>query len=171
MTTDEQDLLPIDDAVNHNRDYVATHGVRQLPTEPSKRLAIVTCMDSRLDLFGALGLDLGEAHIIRNAGGLATDDVIRSLILSERMLGTQRIMLIQHTRCGLNHLDESLLNERISDDTGQPSTIEFGSFQDIGENIRMTATRLRNEPALTQIEVRAFVFDVDTGALEEIDVA
>lgn len=160
--------MPINSAIAHNADYVARHGVRQLPTEPSHELAIVTCMDSRLDLFGALGLDLGEAHIIRNAGGLATDDVVRSLILSQRKLGTKRIMLIQHTRCGLHGLDEDELNERISADGASP--VSFGAFDDIAENLRRTADRLLSEPALSQVELRAFVFDVDTGALDEVEV-
>jgi len=161
-------LLPIDAAVVHNAEYVASHGMRHLSTKPAKRLAVVTCMDSRLDLFGALGLDLGEAHIIRNAGGLATDDVVRSLILSQRMLGTERIMLIQHTYCGLHGLDEDSLRDRIASETGVDSTMAFGSFADLSENLRQTARRLSAEPALAQVELRAFVFDVDTGALDEV---
>ena len=167
--TDAQ--LPIDAAVAHNAEYVASHGVRHLSTVPAKHLAVVTCMDSRLDLFGALGLDLGEAHIIRNAGGLATEDVIRSLVLSQRMLGTERVMLIQHTYCGLHGLDEAALRERISADTGEASEMTFGSFGDLAENLRSTAARLSTEPALTQLELRAFIFDVDTGALTEVDVS
>lgn len=164
-------LLPIDAAVAHNAQYVASHGVRHLSTEPAKHLAVLTCMDSRLDLFGALGLDLGEAHIIRNAGGLATDDVIRSLVLSQRMLGTQRVMLIQHTYCGLHGLDEEGLRAQISADTGEESSLAFGSFSDLAENLRSTAERLSAEPALTQLELRAFIFDVDTGSLTEVDVS
>ena len=163
--------LPIDAAVDHNAEYVASHGVRHLSTEPAKHLAVVTCMDSRLDLFGALGLDLGEAHIIRNAGGLATEDVLRSLVLSQRTLGTERVMLIQHTYCGLLGLDEDALRDRISSDTGEPSTMVFGSFNDLAENLRTTAARLSAEPALAQVELRAFVFDVDTGALTEVDLS
>lgn len=161
-------LMPIDAALAHNSEYVAGHGVRHLSTEPAKQLAVVTCMDSRLDLFGALGLDLGEAHIIRNAGGLATDDVIRSLVLSQRMLGTERIMLIQHTYCGLHGLDEDGLRARITDDIGEESNMTFGSFDDLSENLRRTADRLSAEPALSHVELRAFVFDVDTGALDEV---
>jgi carbonic anhydrase len=166
----KDEMLPIDDAVAHNAEYVASHGVRHLSTEPAKQLAVVTCMDSRLDLFGALGLDLGEAHIIRNAGGLATDDVIRSLVLSQRMLGTERVMLIQHTRCGLHGLDEEALRDRITSDTGEASSMAFGSFHDLTENVRATAARLEVEPALSQLELRAFIFDVDTGALTEVEV-
>ena len=159
---------PISEAVDHNAEYVDRHGVAHLPTEPKKKLAIVTCMDSRLDLFGALGLNLGEAHIIRNAGGIATDDVVRSLILSQRKLGTERIMLIHHTHCGLHGLDEAQLRDEIARDTGRQSLIAFGAFGNPAENVRATARRLAQEPALRQIEIRGFVFDVDSGALEEV---
>jgi carbonic anhydrase len=161
---------PIGTAVAHNQEYVDRHGVRHLPTEPAKHLAIVTCMDSRLDLFGALGLDLGEAHIIRNAGGIATDDVVRSLVLSQRKLGTQRIMLIHHTYCGLEGLDEDELRTQISESAGVSNQMAFGSFHDPADNVRKTAARLAQEPALLQIEIRGFVFDVDTGALQEVDL-
>ena len=162
---------PITSAIDHNADYVRRHGVRQLPTEPMQHLAIVTCMDSRLDLFGALGLDLGQAHIIRNAGGIATDDVVRSLVLSQRKLGTQRIMLIHHTRCGLEGLDEEDLRQSLAHDTGLETTMAFGSFRDPAANVRQTAARLNEEPTLRQVEIRGFVFDVDTGALEEVDLS
>ena len=162
---------PISEFVSHNTDYVARHGVRQLPTEPQKRLAILTCMDSRLDLFGALGLDLGEAHIIRNAGGLDTDDAVRSLILSQRKLGTREIMVIQHTRCGLEGLDEESLRSELSDDTKQPSHRVFGSFSDVYANVRLTAHRLNGEPELSHTGLRGFVFDVDTGAIVEVDLS
>jgi len=159
---------PISEAVQHNAEYVNRHGIEQLPTAPKMKLAIVTCMDSRLDLFGALGLNLGEAHIIRNAGGIASDDVVRSLVLSQRRLGTERIMLIHHTRCGLHGLDEAELREEIARDTGHKNDMAFGAFGDPAENVRATARRLTHEPALRQIEIRGFVFDVDSGALEEV---
>jgi carbonic anhydrase len=159
---------PISDLLSHNAEYGQRHGVSHLPTEPQLRLAIVTCMDSRLDLFGALGLDLGQAHIIRNAGGIATDDIVRSLILSQRRLGTEQIMLIHHTRCGLHGLDEDELHAEIAADTGSESQTAFGAFADTAENVVATARRLQQEPALRQVELRGFIFDVDTGFLEEI---
>jgi carbonic anhydrase len=161
---------PISEFVAHNADYVARHGVRHLPTEPQKRLAILTCMDSRLDLFGALGLDLGEAHIIRNAGGLDTDDAVRSLILSQRKLGTREIMVIQHTRCGLEGLDEVSLRAELSEDTHVASDRQFGSFGDVYANVRLTAQRLNAEPELRHEDLRGFVFDVDTGMIVEVDL-
>lgn len=161
---------PIETAVLHNQDYVQHHGVRPLPTEPSKRLAIVTCMDSRLDLFGALGLDLGEAHIIRNAGGIATDDVVRSLILSQRLLGTDRIMVIHHTRCGLEGLDEEGLRSTIEKETGVTAKMAFGSFNDVAHDVQQTAARLSGEPALQHVDIQGFVFDVDNGLLTTVQL-
>jgi carbonic anhydrase len=166
-------MEPIRDALEHNAIYATQHGRGHLPTEPQQRLAIVTCMDSRLDLFGALGLELGQAHIIRNAGGIATDDVVRSLVLSQRKLGTNRIMLIHHTHCGLHGLDEDELRAEISAETGNESQLVFGAFDDPASSIRATAKRLAAEPALSTVELRGFLFDVDTGLLDEValDVA
>jgi carbonic anhydrase len=163
-------MEPISDALAHNAAYAREHGIGHLPTEPQQHLAIVTCMDSRLDLFGALGLELGQAHIIRNAGGIATDDVVRSLILSQRKLGTNRIMLIHHTHCGLHGLDEDALRTEIADETGQATDLRFGSFSDPASSVRATAARLATEPALGTIELRGFLFDVDTGLLDEVDL-
>jgi carbonic anhydrase len=164
-------MQPITDALDHNAAYGARHGVSHLATEPSLRLAIVTCMDSRLDLFGALGLELGQAHIIRNAGGIATDDVVRSLILSQRKLGTNQIMLIHHTHCGLHGLDEDGLRQELSTEIGSQNLMDFGSFVDTAENVVKTARRLNQEPALRHVELRGFIFDVDTGFLEEVDLS
>ena len=104
-------MTAIDDLLAHNDSYVPKHGHNELPTEPQLHLAVLTCMDSRLDLFGALGLQLGQAHLIRNAGGLATDDAIRSLLLSQRLLQTRAIMVIHHTRCGLETFEEETLKQ------------------------------------------------------------
>ena len=99
-------MTAIDDLVEQNRASVEAHGHRVLPTEPALHLAVLTCMDSRIDLFGALGLKLGEAHLVRNAGGIVSEDAIRSLLLSQWLLGTRSIMVIHHTRCGLETFDE-----------------------------------------------------------------
>src|SRR5277367_5848589 len=104
----------IDDLLAHNRGYVTTHGHRELATSPKLHLAVLTCMDSRLDLFGALGLDLGQVHLVRNAGGLATEDAVRSLLLSQRLLGTTAVMVIHHTRCGLETFEEEALLTEIA---------------------------------------------------------
>lgn len=162
-------MAVIDDLIAANATYAATTGRRHLGAPPRRRLAVVTCMDSRIDVFGALGLDLGEAHIVRNAGGLATDDVVRSLVLSQRALGTREVMLVQHTRCGLFHLDEGALAGEMTGEVGSPPPFTFGAFTDLDANVRASVDRLRSSPWLPHREVvRGFVFDVDTGRLREV---
>jgi carbonic anhydrase len=159
----------IDDLIAANAAYAAATGRRHLGAPPLRRLAVVTCMDSRIDVFGALGLDLGQAHIIRNAGGLATDDVLRSLVLSQRALGTREVMLLSHTRCGLHHLDEAALAEEVTGEAGSPPPFAFGAFTDLDATVRASVQRLRSSPWLPHREmVRGFVFDVDTGLLREV---
>jgi carbonic anhydrase len=158
----------IDELLDNNRRYVSAHGHRVLPTEPRRQLAVVTCMDSRLDLFGALGLDLGEAHLIRNAGGIATDDVVRSLLLSQRLLGTQHVMVIHHTRCGLEAFEEEGLTRQIESEVGFRPPFVLGAHRDIDAAVRRTVEELAASPFLSTFEIRGFVFDVDEGALREI---
>lgn len=160
----------IDDLLNNNSNYVRAHGHRVMPTEPQRKLAIVTCMDSRLDLFGALGLDLGEAHLIRNAGGIATDDVVRSLLLSQRLLGTTDVMVIHHTRCGLETFEEDTLLSDLERDHGVRPMFRLGAYKDVDADVRLTVATLRTSPFVRPIEIRGFVFDVDEGALREVVV-
>lgn len=138
-----------------------------LPTQPRRRLAILTCMDSRIDVFAVLGLENGDAHIIRNAGGVVTEDVIRSLALSRWLLGTEEILVLQHTRCGLHHLDEAGLKARI-EASGAKVPFSFGSFDDVAESVAGSMRRLAGEPVLGPGIVRGAVYDVDTGALLEL---
>jgi carbonic anhydrase len=158
----------IDSLVGHNRDYVARHGHTELPTSPQLHLAVLTCMDSRLDLFGALGLNLGEAHLIRNAGGLATDDAVRSLLLSQRLLGTEAIMVIHHTRCGLETFDEDVLQGELESEFGQRPPFRLGAYRDVDADVRATVETLRDSPFVKKIEIRGFVFNVDDGDLREV---
>ena len=140
-----------------------------LTAAPSRHLTVVACMDARLDLFALLGLDIGDAHIVRNAGGIATDDVVRSLALSQRSLGTTEVMVIQHTGCGLLDLDEEALLSDIEAESGTRPPFAFGSFHDIDANVRGSLDRLRSSPVLThRDEVRGFVYDVATGQLREV---
>lgn len=125
-------------------------------------------MDSRLDLFGALGLHLGEVHLIRNAGGLATDDAIRSLLLSQRLLETRSVMVIHHTRCGLESFDESTLQEELTDLFGVRPPFRLGAYDDVVVDVRATVTTLRASPLVDSTEIRGFVFDVDDGELREV---
>jgi carbonic anhydrase len=161
-------MSAIDELLVHNRSYVKTHGHRELPTVPQLHLAVLTCMDSRLDLFGALGLDLGEAHLIRNAGGIASDDAVRSLLLSQRLLGTQTVMVIHHTRCGLESFDEDSMQDEITNAVGARPPFRLGAYDDVDEDVRSTVTTLRESPFVDNTEIRGFVFDVDDGELREV---
>jgi carbonic anhydrase len=161
-------MTEIDELLAHNRDYVDRHGHRVLPTEPRRHLAVLTCMDSRLDLFGALGLDLGEAHLIRNAGGIASDDAIRSLLLSQRLLGTRSVMVIHHTRCGLETFDEETLADEVEASLGARPPFRLGAYRDVELDVRATVDALRASPFVDGTEVRGFVFNVDDGDIREI---
>lgn len=125
-------------------------------------------MDSRLDLFGALGLDLGEVHLIRNAGGLASDDAVRSLMVSQRLLGTRAVMVMHHTRCGLEGLDETAQLDEIERSVGARPSFRLGAFRDVDEDVRATVAALRQSPFIEDLEIRGFVFDVDDGAVREV---
>ncbi len=161
-------MSAIDELVAHNRAYVGRHGHREMPTSPQLHLAVLTCMDSRLDLFGALGLNLGEAHLIRNAGGLATDDAIRSLLLSQRLLGTQSVMVIHHTRCGLESFEEQTLADEVETSVGVRPPFRLGAYRDVEEDVRSTVATLQASPFVDATEIRGFVFDVDDGDLREV---
>lgn len=164
-------MSAIDDLVANNRSYVTGHGHRVMATAPRRRLAVLTCMDSRLDLFGALGLDLGEAHLIRNAGGQATEDAVRSLLLSQRLLGTREVMVIHHTRCGLEGLAEDELGEELGATLGQRPPFRLGAFADVDEDVRATMATLHSSPFVDDTLVRGFVYDVDDGSLREVLLA
>lgn len=163
-------MSTIDELLAHNRTYVATHGHRELPTTPKLHLAVLTCMDSRLDLFGALGLDLGEAHLIRNAGGVATDDAVRSLLLSQRLLGTTAIMVIHHSRCGLEAFDEETLQHELEVEFGARPPFRLGAYRDVDADIRETVATLIASPFVATTEIRGFVFNVDNGDLREVEL-
>ena len=164
-------MTVIDELLEHNRAYVAGHGHRELPTAPQLHLAVLTCMDSRLDLFGALGLDLGQAHLIRNAGGIASDDATRSLLLSQRLLGTRSIMVIHHSRCGLETFEEESLQAELEEAFGERPPFALGAYRDVQADVQKTVATLRQSPFVDTTEVRGFVFNVDDGDLTEVDVA
>ena len=153
-------------AENHR--YTETYDRSALTAAPLTGLAIVACMDARLDVEEALGLRTGDAHIIRNAGGLATDDVIRSLIVSQQLLGTAEIVVIGHTKCGLLGADETALLERMAAATGQNFDIEFGAFDDLTTSIQASVERLKTHPWLKRVPVHGLIFDVATGKLHQV---
>ena len=160
----------IDDLLRNAKRYERVFRAGGLPTEPALKLAVVSCMDSRIDLFGLLGLHLGEAHVIRNGGGLVTDDVLRSLTLSQALLGTRQIIVIQHTGCGL-HGSEETLRGRVAEATGEEPPWPLGAFEDIEESVRRQIEKLRAAPNLLGGDTaRGFIYDVDTGELREVTV-
>ncbi len=162
----------IDALLANNRAFAESLPDRHLDVEPSRRLAIVTCMDSRLDVFAALGLRDGEAHVLRNAGGVVTDDVIRSLAISQRRLGTREVMLIHHTDCGMQKLTDDGFRAELLEASGVTPTFAIESFSDADADVRQSVLRVRRSAFLPHRDrVRGFVYDVDTHALREIEVA
>jgi carbonic anhydrase len=161
----------IDELFDNNREFAAGLAERHLDVEPSRHLAIVTCMDSRLDVFAALGLGDGEAHVLRNAGGIITDDMIRSLAISQRRLGTREVMLIHHTDCGMQKITDDGFRMELQETTGVSPSFAIESFVDVDEDVRQSIRRVRSSPFLAHRDmVRGFVYDVDTHALREIEV-
>jgi carbonic anhydrase len=162
----------IDELVANNASFAASLPAQHLDVHPSRQLAIVTCMDSRLDVFAALGLRDGEAHVLRNAGGVITDDVIRSLAVSQRRLGTREVMLIHHTDCGMQKLTDDGFRAELQEATGVSPAFAIESFADPEADVRQSILRVRNSPFLPhREEVRGFVYDVDTHHLREIAAA
>lgn len=154
-----------------NDRYTETFDRSALTAAPLSGLAIVACMDARLDVEETLGLRTGDAHIIRNAGGIVTDDVIRSLMVSQHLLGTNEIVIIEHTGCGLHRADESALRARVGAAAGvEPGAVDvdFGSFTDLEANLRIQVARLREHPFVQNVPIHGLIFDVSTGRLHEI---
>jgi carbonic anhydrase len=161
----------IDELVANNRSFAASLPARHLDVRPSRRLAIVTCMDSRLDVFSALGLRDGEAHVLRNAGGVITNDVIRSLAVSQRRLGTREVMLIHHTDCGMQSLTDDGFRAELQEATGVAPSFAIESFTDLDANVRQSIRRVRRSDFLPHRDVvRGFVYDSDTHELREVTV-
>ena len=154
-----------------NERYTEAFDRSALTAAPLSGLAILACMDARLDVEETLGLRTGDAHIIRNAGGLVTDDVIRSLIVSQQLLGTNEIVVIQHTGCGLHDVEEDALRERIAASLGvtaEDIAMEFGGFTDLAASVRTQVALLREHQLLRQVPVHGLIFDVLTGRLHEV---
>jgi carbonic anhydrase len=158
-----------DDLLANNANYAATFDKGDLPVQPASRLAVVACMDSRLDLFALLGLGEGEAHIIRNAGGVVTDDTIRSLTISQRLLGTEEIILIHHTDCGMLKVTEDAFRQEILEATGMRPTWATEAFTDLETDVRQSIARLKASPFIPRTDqVRGFIYEVETGKLREV---
>ncbi|MFG3255866.1 beta-class carbonic anhydrase [Streptomyces sp. NPDC048172] len=158
-----------DELVAANAHYAESFTDPGMDAKPVRRVAVVACMDARLDLHEALGLELGDCHTIRNAGGVVTDDVIRSLTISQRALGTRSVALIHHTNCGLESLSEEFRHE-LEMEVGQRPAWAVEAFRDVDQDVRQSMQRVRTSPFVPhRDDVRGFVFDVTTGLLREID--
>jgi carbonic anhydrase len=143
--------------------------VGELSAVPRRHLTIITCMDARIDPQHALGLEMGDAHVLRNAGAVATDDVLRSLVLSQRLLETTAVAVMAHTECGLRDLHDEELARQLTSETGQRPPFAFASFHDVDEHVRTQVERVRTCPWLPHVdEVRGYVLDVSTAAVREV---
>ena len=158
-----------DDLIANNEGYAASFDKADLPLPPGKKVAVLACMDARLNVYGALGLQEGDAHVIRNAGGVVTDDEIRSLAISQRLLGTEEIILIHHTDCGMLTFRDDDFKDGIEQDTGIKPEWATEAFPDLDEDVRQSIARIKASPFIPHTDaVRGFVFDVATGKLNEV---
>lgn len=157
-----------DELLENNARYVESFS-GPLPLPPARKIAVVACMDARLDVYRILGLAEGDAHVIRNAGGVVTDDEIRSLTISQRLLGTEEIILIHHTDCGMLTFTDDAFKASIRDETGIKPQWAAEAFDDLDEDVRQSLARIRTNPFIPHTDaVRGFVFDVATGRLNEV---
>ena len=158
-----------DELLANNEKYVAVFDKGDLPLPPGKKTAVVACMDARLNVYGALGLQEGDAHVIRNAGGVVTDDEIRSLAVSQRLLGTEEIILIHHTDCGVLTFKDDELNAAIQEETGIKPEWAAESFSDLDQDVRQSIARIKASPFIPRKHsIRGFVYEVETGRLREV---
>ncbi|MTD44362.1 carbonic anhydrase [Conexibacter sp. W3-3-2] len=158
-----------DELLANNEAYAAGFDRGDLPLPPAKKVAVVACMDARLNVYGALGLQEGDAHVIRNAGGVVTEDEIRSLAISQRLLGTEEIILIHHTDCGMLTFTDDAFKESILEDTGLRPAWAAEAFGDLEADVRQSIRRIRTSPFIPHRDrVRGFVYEVETGRLREV---
>jgi carbonic anhydrase len=158
-----------DELLRNNEAYAETFDKGDLPMPPAKHIAIVTCMDARLSPYVMLGLQEGDAHVIRNAGGVITDDEIRSLAISQRLLGTREIVLIHHTDCGMLTFSDDELKQQIQEDVGVKPHFSMESFTDLEDDVRQSIARIQASPFVPHKDsVRGFVYEVETGRLREV---
>ena len=158
-----------DDLLKNNESFAQSFNKGDLPLPPARKIAIVACMDARLNPYPILGLELGDAHVIRNAGGVITDDEIRSLAISQHLLGTEEIMLIHHTDCGMLTFNDPECADRLEAETGQRPGWEARSFHDLDQDVRDSIQRIKDSPFIPRTDsVRGFVYDVGSGELREV---
>jgi carbonic anhydrase len=163
------DMNAITSLLENNERYARTFAKGGLPGRPATKIAIVTCMDARFDPARALGLEEGDAHVIRNAGGVVTDDVIRSLVISQRLLGTEAVVAIHHTDCGMLTLNEEKFAAELESETGTRPHFALESFSDLEISMRESLARIVRSPFVAEKHsVRGFIYDVETGRLREV---
>jgi carbonic anhydrase len=161
-----------DQLLENNSRFVATFDKGDKPMPPARKVAVVACMDARLHVSALLGLDIGDAHIIRNAGGVVSDDAVRSLVISQRLLGTNEIILIHHTDCGMLTFRDDDVKAQIEVDTGIRPSFALEAFADVEEDVRQSIARVKASPFIPhRDDVRGFVYDVTTGRLNEVSAA
>ncbi len=159
-----------DDVLGNAERYASSFDKGDLPLPPARKLAVVACMDARLIPTKVLGLEEGDAHVIRNAGGVVTDDAIRSLSISQRLLGTEEIVLIHHTDCGMLTFTDDEFRRSVQDDTGVKPSWAAEAFPDLDEDVRQSIARIKASPFIPHTDsVRGFVYEVETGHLREVD--
>ena len=158
-----------DELLQNNERYAASFVNGDLPPSPAKGVAIVACMDARLNVYGMLGLEEGDAHVIRNAGGVITDDEIRSLAISQRLLGTREVILIHHTDCGMLTFTDEELKEQIQQEVGIKPHFPLETFADLEEDVRQSIRRIQVSPFISHKDsVRGFIYEVESGRLREV---
>ena len=162
-------MSTIDDLVANAERYAERFDKGDLPLPPARKVAIIACMDARVSPYALLGLSEGDAHVIRNAGGVVTDDEIRSLAISQRLLGTEEIMLIHHTDCGMLTFNDDEFKHQIEEDTGIKPTWAAEAFSDLDRDVRQSLARIQASPFIPHKDhIRGFVYDVDSGRLREV---
>ncbi|HEX6701592.1 MAG TPA: carbonic anhydrase [Gaiellaceae bacterium] len=162
-------MAVIDELIENAESYASTFDRGELPLPPARKVALVACMDARLNPYGLLGLHEGDAHVIRNAGGVITDDEIRSLSISQRLLGTEEIMLIHHTDCGMLTFADDDFRRQVQQDTGIKPEWAAEAFADLDEDVRQSIARIKASPFIPRKDkVRGFVYDVHDGTLREV---
>jgi carbonic anhydrase len=158
-----------DELLTNNESYAASFEKGALPLPPARKVAVVACMDARLNVYGALGLAEGDAHIIRNAGGAVTDDAIRSLAISQRLLGTEEVILIHHTDCGMLTFTDDEFRNSIEHETGIKPEWAAESFSDLETDVRQSIARIEASPFIPRKDsIRGFIYEVETGRLREV---
>jgi carbonic anhydrase len=162
-------MTATDDLLANNEAYAAAFDKADLPVPPARKVAIIACMDARLNVYAALGLAEGDAHVIRNAGGVVTDDEIRSLAISQRLLGTEEIILIHHTGCGMLTFTDDEFKDSIEQETGIKPEWAAEAFSDLEGDVRQSIARIKASPFIPRKDsVRGFVYEVETGRLREV---